>query len=272
MTSSKLMKPEEAVDLIEDGMSITVSGITFSRNPMMLVSYIIKSGKKDLYFIDREPGFALDVLVASGAVNRIRASMVTFELYGLAPSVRRFVEEGKVEFIEDTCGAFVAGLRAGAQGIPFMPVRGVLGSDLVKLHERLGTWKVMKDPFTNEEILAVRAIRPDVAIIHVNYSDEYGNAVIEGPRYEDELKVRAAKKVIITAEKIVPTDYIRKYECPLSATAIHVSAVVWASKGAWPTAMHNCYEADYSAIESYYNEAKKGNAISWIERNLLSRW
>ncbi len=272
MPSSKLMGSQEAVNLIEDGMSITVSGITFSRNPMMLISYLIKSGKKDLYFIDREPGFALDVLVASGVISKVRASMATFELYGLAPSVRKSVEEGKIEFIEDTCGAFVAGLRAGAQGVPFMPVKGVLGSDLVKLHEKTGTWKVLKDPFSNEEVLVVKATRPDVAIIHVNYSDEYGNAVIEGPKYEDELKVRAAKKVIITAERIVPTDYIRKYECSLSATTIHVSAVVWAPRGAWPTAMYNSYEADYKAIENYYNEAKRGGASSWIKRNLLNRW
>jgi glutaconate CoA-transferase subunit A len=272
LPSSKLMTMEEALDLIEDGMSITISGITFSRNPMIFITGLIRAKKKDLFFIDREPGFGLDVMVAAGIVKRIRAAMATFEHFGLAPNVRKAVEKGEVEFIEDTCGAVVAALRAGAQGVPFMPVRGVIGSDLVKLHEKLGDWKVIKDPFNNEEILVVKAIRPDVAIIHVNYSDEYGNAVIEGPRYEDEIKIRAAKRVIITAERIVPTDYLRKYECPLSSTTIHVSAVVYAPGGAWPTAMYNCYEADYKAIEEYYVEAKKGNAKLWIENKLIKRW
>jgi len=272
LPSSKLVSIDDALDIIEDGMSITISGITFSRNPMMFVSKLIEAKKKDLYFIDREPGFALDVMVVAGVVSKIRAAMTTFEFYGLSVNVRRAVERGEVKFIEDTCGAIVAGLRAGAQGVPFMPVSGVIGSDLIKLHEKLGDWKVIKDPFEGDEVLVVKAIRPDVAIVHVNYSDEYGNAVIEGPRYEDELKIRAAKKVIITAERIVPTDYLRKYECPLSATTVHVEAVVHAPGGAWPTAMYNCYEADYKAIEDYYNSAKEGRALSWIEENLLKRW
>ncbi len=272
MPSSKLVSLREALDLIEDGMSITISGLTFSRNPMAFIAGLIKTGKKDLYFIDREPGFALDVLVASGVVKKIRAAMSTFELFGLSPSVRRSVEEGKVEFIEDTCGALVAALRAGAYGIPFMPIRGVLGSDLVKIHEKLSTWKIIEDPFSGERILAVKALRPDIAIIHVNYSDEYGNSVIEGPRYEDEIKVRAAKRVIITAERIVPSDYLRKFEYPLSSTAMHVDAVVYVPKGAWPTAMYNCYEADYDAIKEYYDMAKRGDPFEWIKTNLLERW
>jgi len=270
--SSKLMSLEEALDLVEDGMSITISGITFSRNPMHFIAGLVRAGKKNLYFIDREPGFGLDVMVASGLIRGIRAAMATFELYGLAPSVRRAVESGEVEFLEDTCGAVIAGLRAGAYGLPFMPVRGVLGSDLVKLHEKAGTWRVIRDPFSGEEILAVKAIRPDVAVIHVHYSDEYGNAVIEGPRYEDELKIRASRRVIITAEEIVSSDYIRRLPHTLSATSVHVEAVVHSPGGAWPTAMYGLYKADYKAIEEYYKASREGLAPKWVEEKLLRRW
>ncbi|MCE4614186.1 MAG: hypothetical protein F7B60_01465 [Desulfurococcales archaeon] len=272
MPSSKLVRLDEALELVEDGMSITISGITFSRNPMTFIAGLIKTGKKDLYFIDREPGFGLDILVASGAVRGVRAAMATFELYGLAPSVRSAVEHGRIEFLEDTCGAIIAGWKAGAYGIPFMPVRGVLGSDLVKLHEEAGTWKVIKDPFDGEEVLAVRSVEPDVAVVHVHYSDEYGNAMIEGPRYEDELKVRSSKKVILTAEKIVHSDYLRMVPHVLSASTLHVDAVVYAHMGAWPTAMYGLYQADYDSIGEYYNSVKKGKAMEWIESRLLKRW
>jgi len=271
--SPRLVDLETAAEMIEDGASVTVSGMTFVRNPSALVAALVKAGKKSLCFIDREPGFVLDVLAASDALSCIRAAMASFELFGLAPSVRRLAEAKRVEYIEDSCGAVIAGLRAGAQGVPFMPARGLLGSDLLRLHEeRWGTWKRIRDPFTGEELVAVKAIEPDYALIHVHYADEYGNAVIEGPRFEDELKIRAAKHVIISAEKIVPTEELRGFPHTLSATALHVDAVVHAPGGAWPTSMPGLYAADYEAIKSYHSAALEGKAAEWIRSRLLPRF
>jgi len=272
LPSSKLVSLKDAVELVEDGMSITISGITFSRNPMAFIAALIKAGRRNLYFIDREPGFGLDILAAAGALRGVRAAMATFELYGLMPTLRRLVEEGKIEFLEDTCGAVIAGLRAASYGLPFMPVAGVLGSQLVELHEKAGTWRVIRDPFTGREIVAVKAIEPDVAVVHMHYCDEYGNCVIEGPRYEDELKVRAARRVIVTAEEIVESDKLRGLPHQLSSTSVHVDAVVHTPRGAWPTAMYGLYPADYNAIREYRDYAREGRAMEWIEKNLLSRW
>lgn len=267
------MSLKDAVSLINNDDEITISGITFFRNPMSLIAAIIKSEKKRLSFVDREPGFGLDVLVASNSLKKVRAAMATFEHFGLSPSVRRAAERKEVDYLEDTCGAIIAGLRAGAQGVPFMPVRGIIGSDLVKIHESIGTWKIIKDPFYNEDIVAVKAIEPDVALIHVHMSDIYGDSVILGPRYEDELKIRAAKKVIIAAEKIVDKEELRKRNAELlSSTIFNVDAVVHSPNGAWPTGMYSLYEANYKAIEDYYNNAKNGKAIEWIKENLINRW
>ncbi|MGC9210508.1 MAG: CoA transferase subunit A [Acidilobus sp.] len=270
------MSLRDAVQLVREGDEITISGMTFFRNPMMFIAALIKEGRRGLSFVDREPGIGLDVLVAAGALRKVRAAMATFEHYGLSPSVRRAAEKGEVQYVEDTCGAVIAGLRAGAQGVPFMPVRGILGSDLLKLHESLGSWKVIKDPFTGEEIVAVRAIEPDVAIVHVQVSDEYGNALIRGPRYEDELKIRASKRVILTAEKVVPEDVMRELMksegAALSASSVHVSAVVNAPGGAWPTGVYGHYDPDYEAIREYYEMARSGRAGEWIAERLLKRW
>ncbi|ESQ24810.1 MAG: Acyl CoA:acetate/3-ketoacid CoA transferase, alpha subunit [uncultured Acidilobus sp. JCHS] len=276
MPSSKLMKVPEAIELVKDGDELTISGMTFFRNPMMFIAALLKGGRKGLSFVDREPGFGLDVLVAGGALSRVRAAMATFEHYGLSPSVRRAAEKGEVEYIEDTCGAIIAGLRAGAQGVPFMPVRGIIGSDLLPLHEKRGNWKVIKDPFSGEDLVVVKAIEPDVAVIHVQVSDEYGNALIRGPRYEDELKIRASKRVVITAEKVVPSDVMREIAknegATLSASSVHVTAVVEAPGGAWPTGVYGLYEPDYAAIKEYYEMAKAGRAYEWIASRLLTRW
>jgi glutaconate CoA-transferase subunit A len=273
MPTSKVMSLNEAVDLINNGDLITISGMTFFRNPTSFIAALVNSNKKDLSFVDREPGFGLDVLTAANKLKMIRAAMATFEHFGLSPSVRKAAERKQVDYLEDTCGAVIAGLRAGAQGVPFMPVRGVIGSDLVKIHEERNTWKIIKDPFTNEDIAIIKAIEPDVAVIHVHMSDEYGNAVILGPRYEDELKIRAAKKVIITAEKIVDKEELKKRNAEtLSSTLIHATAVINAKNGAWPTAMYTMYEADYKAIKEYYEYAKEGRAMDWIKANLIKRW
>ncbi|MGC9071144.1 MAG: CoA transferase subunit A [Acidilobus sp.] len=276
MPSPRLMPLRDAVQLVKDGDEITISGITFFRNPMAFIAVLIREGKRGLAFVDREPGLGVDVLVASGSLARVRTAMATFEHYGLAPSVRRAAERGELQYVEDTCGAIIAGLRAGAQGVPFMPVRGVVGSDLVQLHEKLGTWRTIKDPFTGEELIAVRSIEPDVAVIHVQISDEYGNAIIRGPKYEDELKIRASRSVILTAEKVVPTDVmkdlVKSEGVSLSASAVHVSAVVSAPNGAWPTGVYGHYDPDYDAIRDYYEMARVGRALEWISKKLIERW
>ncbi len=134
-----------------------------------------------------------------------------------------------------------------------MPVKGVLGSSLVPLHEKEGTWKVSEDPFSGEKIVLVKAIIPDVAIIHVNKADEEGNSEIQGPLYEDEFKAKAAKKVIITAEEIVPKTYF--YGKRPTINSEYVTAVVHTYKGAEPTSMYPLYDADYEGILSILGQA-----------------
>ncbi|MCY0859294.1 MAG: CoA transferase subunit A [Sulfolobaceae archaeon] len=239
----------DAIELINDGDMITISGISIYRNPMAFIYELVKSNKKDLYFVDREPGFGLEVLLRHGIVKKVRVAMSTLEWFGIPPYFRKKIESKEVELLEDTCGAFMAGIRAGAMGVPFIPVRGVLGSDLVKLHERYGTWKVIQDPFNGDEIVLVKAINPDVAIIHVHKADEEGNAEILGPLYEDEFKARAAKKVIITAEEIVDKSYF--YGRRPTINGIYVTAVVHAPRGAEPTGMYGLYDPDYEAIANF---------------------
>ena len=149
---SKIVSLEEATKLVKNGDSITISGISIHRNPMAFIYSLVKEGIRNLYFIDREPGFGLEVLLKYGAVRKLRVAMSTVEWFSSIPKYfRKAIENKEVEILEDTCGAFISGIRAGAFGVPFMPVRGVIGSDLIKIHEREGTWKVIEDPFSGEK-------------------------------------------------------------------------------------------------------------------------
>jgi glutaconate CoA-transferase subunit A len=261
MHRGKILSISEALDLINDGDEIAVGGMSFHRNPMAIALAIARSNKRDLALVDREPGLAFDLLTMSGRVRRIRAAMVTFEHYGIAPGFRRMTKNGEVEFVEDVCDGIRSGLRAGAYGFPFMPSGIALDSDLVSLNVERGLWRVIKDPFDGEELVAVKAIRPEVAIIHAHRADEEGDVELLGPKYEDLLKIQASRRVIITVEELVPEDYFRENPERLTIPAFLTTAVVHAPRGAWPTAMYGRYGADYVAIKKYFDAVKAGLSV-----------
>lgn len=148
----------------------------------------------------------------------------------------------------------VAGLRAAAYGIPFQPVAGVHGSDLPKING----WKSITDPYgSGQEVYVIPAIRPDVAIIHANEADERGNARVFGSPFWDHPLTRAAKRVLVTTEKLVPTESLAARPELTLVPGFMVEAVAIVPGGAWPGSMHPLYEIDYQAVEAYLRDAEK---------------
>lgn len=140
-----------------------------------------------------------------------------------------------------------AGLRAAIQGVSFMPMAGLAGSDLV----RASGFRTVADPYTGQEWVAIPAIAPDWCIVHVHEADEQGNSRILGPKYDDVLKARAARNLIVTAERIVDG---REFAARPELTDIPgflVTAVVHAPGGAWPHGCHGCYPPDEAFFEAY---------------------
>ena len=144
----------------------------------------------------------------------------------------------------------VSGLRAASYGIPFQPVAGVFGSDLAAING----WQTVKDPYTGREVYVIPAIQPDVAVIHVNEADELGNARVYGTPFWDHPATRAAKRVLITAERLVPTDVLRLQPELTLVPGFMVEAVAIVPNGAWPGSMHPLYEIDYLAVERYLKD------------------
>ncbi len=241
----------DAVGLIKDGDLVTLGGATFHRAPMEVVREMVRQGRKELILVDREPAIDFDLLIGAGCVAKVRAGMLAFELFGFAPNFRKKSEAGEIITKEGACQPIIAGFRAAAMGLPSLPVKGMLGSDLLEISEIIGSQKPMTDPFTGEPMIAVRAIEPDVAVIHVQKADEYGNARIEGPFYEDVIKAKAAKTVVVTAEEIIPSAEFRRMPEATKLPHFIVDAVVHTPKGAYPCSCFNYYEADYDHIKGY---------------------
>lgn len=146
----------------------------------------------------------------------------------------------------------VAGLRAAAYGIPFQPVGGVHGSDLAALNQ----WQKIRDPYgSGQEVYVIPAIRPDVAVIHANEADEHGNARVLGSPFWDHPLTRAAKRVLITAERLVTTATLAAQPELTLVPGFMVEAVAIVPRGAWPGSMHPDYEVDYKAVGEYLLDA-----------------
>lgn len=146
----------------------------------------------------------------------------------------------------------VAGLRAAAYGIPFQPVGGVYGSDLA----RLNGWQTVRDPYgSGRDVYVIPAIQPDVAVIHAHEVDELGNARIYGSPFWDHPLTRGAKRVLVTAERLVPTDALRAQPELTLVPGFMVEAVAIVPGGAWPGSMHPLYEIDYPAVGHYQQDA-----------------
>ena len=146
----------------------------------------------------------------------------------------------------------VAGLRAAAYGVPFQPVAGVHGSDLAELNG----WKKIADPYgSGREVYVIPAVQPDVAVIHVNEADEHGNARVFGSPFWDHPLTRAAKRVLVTAERLVASETLAAQPELTLVPGFMVEAVAIVPRGAWPGSMHPLYEIDYAAVERYMKDA-----------------
>lgn len=262
---------EEAAGLVSDGALVTFGGATFHRAPMEFVRELIRQGKRSLNLVDREPAMDFDLLIGAGSVSKVRTGMLAFEIFGMAPNFRKKSEAGELITKEGACQPIIAGFRAAAMGLPSLPVKGMLGSDLLNISEVIGSQKQIEDPFTGEKMIAVRAIEPDVVIIHAQKADEYGNVRIEGPIYEDVIKAKAAKNVIVIVEELISNNEFRRN--PEATTLPHflVDAVVETPKGAYPCSCFNYYDADYDHIKEYLKAAAEDRFAEYLERYVYRR-
>jgi glutaconate CoA-transferase, subunit A len=245
----KVVSLEEAASFVSDGDSVGIGGSTMSRTPMGMIWAIVRAGRKNLSCSRCIMSSDGDLLFGSGACDQVITSWFSQSiLWGISKVMRHHVETGRARFDEWSHMAIGMRFRAGAMGVPFMPIRSMLGSDV--LRERPEA-KEMECPFTGEKLLLVPALNPDVALIHVQRCDAYGNAQIDGLQFMDIDLALAANRVILTTERIVSNDQIRRAPDQTKIPFFAVDAVVELPFGCAPHECYGAYEPMFRHMEYY---------------------
>ena len=245
----KVVSLEEATSFVRDEDSVGIGGSTMSRTPMGMIWALIRAGRKRLTCARSIVSSDGDLLFASGACDHMVTSWFSQGiLWGVSKVMRHHVETGKARYDEWSHMAMGMRFRAGAMGVPFMPIRSMLGSDVRKLRPEAIE---MECPFTGEKLLLVPALNPDVALIHVQRCDPYGNAQIDGLQFMDIDLAMAANKVVLTTERIVSNDQIRRAPDQTKIPFFAVDAVVELPFGCAPHECYGVYEPMLRHMEDY---------------------
>jgi glutaconate CoA-transferase subunit A len=233
----KVMSLEEAASFVSDGDHLAIGGCTMSRTPTAMIWSLVRAKKKNLTISRSIVSSEGEVLFGSGVSEHIITSWFSQGIvWGVSKVMRHYTESGKARFDEWSHMALGLRYRAGAMGIPYMPVRSMIGSDV---NARLGDQvKEIECPFTGERLMALPALNPDIALIHVQRADAYGNAQLDGLQFMDIDIAMAANRVILTTERIVSNNQIRRAPDQTRIPFFTVDAVVEVPYGSAP---HECY-------------------------------
>ena len=262
----KLVSLEEAAGHVADGDVVALGGALSYREPMALVRELVRAGRRDLHLIGSAHGVDVDLLVGAGTVGVLEESYVGYEQdFGLAPAYRRAAESGMLVLRETCCYTLLQQLRAAEYGIPFMPVRGILGTGIHRLHPEYGE---IRCPFTNQRLVAVPALAPDVALIHGLLADRRGNVHLARPLVLDERFTFASRKVVVTVERIASQSEVAEAGVVLPYFA--VTAVVEAPYGAHPTSCYPHYTYDRAHLGEWVKAAGADEGVrQYLDRYVL---
>jgi glutaconate CoA-transferase, subunit A len=255
---------EEAVALIKEGQIVAIGGFGADNHPMAIVRELIRTGKRNLTIVaSATAGLEIDLLIGAGCVKKLIAPYVGQEMYcPIGHNYRKYAESGQIEVMETSEYLLYAGFFAAASGQEFFAWRGGVGTSIPQLNKELVEFI---DPIgKTKKIIAVPPLRPDWAIIHVGWSDVYGNGQHLGARFGDRWMARASNRIMTQTERIVPNSVIRKN--PFMTTIAYADVVVEAPYGGHPYAAHGFYKEDVEFIQDYVkcSEAnRKGDTKTW---------
>ncbi|HHW74710.1 MAG TPA: CoA transferase subunit A [Firmicutes bacterium] len=264
---SKVTTAKKAVSrLLKDGDYLAVGGFGSNRIPTALLHEIVRQGKNNLGFSGHTATHDLQILAGGKCINRCDiAYVIGLEARGLSPISRKAFEEGEIEATEWTNAALAWRYKAASMGISFIPTRNMFGTDTLKYSAAVQ----LPCPYTGKNYIALPALYPDLAIIHVHRCDVYGNAQIDGITISDLELARAAKRLIISTERLVPESTIRQRPESTGIPFYLVDAVIEIPYGAYPANMAYEYFSDEEHLGRWLEvERDEEQFRSFLQKNI----
>jgi len=259
---NKTMDFSQALGQIRHGDTIGIGGMTLYRKPMAFVRGLVRRELRDLTVMGMCSGFEAELLAAAGSLGTLRTCYFGLEFLGLAPLLRKAVEQGRVKVVEETEYTIAVGLQAALMRVPYLPSRDCeVGTDFFRIRPDL---RRAPCPVTGEELTWFPALAPRVAIIHAPMADEQGHTWLGGQHCVDAQLAMAADYTIVTVEKIVSTAEIKAAQGGAGLVSFMVDAVVEAPGGAHPTSCYPDYPLDVVHLTNYLRQARGGDAAAYL--------
>jgi glutaconate CoA-transferase subunit A len=259
----------ELTEVIQDGAKLAIpkdsSGVA-----MQATRELVRRGVRDLHLVCvPTSGIQADILIGSGSVRTLETSAITLGEFGGGPRFAAALHGGRLEMRDATCPAVYAALQAGEKGIPYIPLRGLIGSDVMK---HRSDWKVIDNPFAqNDPIAVLPAIRPDVSLFHTPLADRFGNVFV-GRERDLITMAHASARTLVTVEEIADGNLLDDdSRAGAVLPAIYVSNIAVAERGAWPLALGDRYADDESMLANYAALARTDEGFAQFIEQWLSR-
>ena len=273
-TGASLLTVEELVARIPDGASV-ISAADNNGVPMAAARALVRRGARDLRLIGGPTaGLMADLLIGAGCADSIETAAVSLGEFGLAPRFRAAAESGALKVRDSTCPAIHAALQAAEKGSPFAPLRGLIGSDILRYRD---DWKVIDNPFSEQDgtaagdpIVLLPAIMPDFALFHAPCGDARGNVWI-GVRRELMTMAHAAQATLVTVEEIFDGDLMDDPAmAPGTLPDLYVDGVARAPNGCWPLGLIGRYPVDATHLRDYVAAAATESGFrAYLDRHVF---
>lgn len=256
---SKIINLKDAVREIPNGAEIAIGGFAITRSPVAFINEMIRQEKKDLNVYQPIVCMATDMLVGVGAVKKLSYGGGSLDRFGRMERINEAFEQNTIDAREFSGLSLTYRFLAGSLGMPFIPTKTLLGTDILNnlIKKNDDSVMITTSPYeNNEKLVYIKALQPEYAVIHAPYADEKGNIIIEGPVWDLEIG-KAAKKLFVTVDQIVSNEYIKMHPEKVVIPSVFTYAVIEVPYGAYPTAVYKMYDYDKDMLSKYANINKK---------------
>ncbi len=271
MGNDKVLPLSEAIrKFVQDGDSLALGGWVITRCVVAGVHELIRQRKKNLTICQGLSGFDTDLLVGAGCVTHLITAGGTLDAFGLLNRVNDSFAKGKLTVENNSALGMATRFLAGSLGLPFLPVRAILGSEIMQDLSKTKAAAEISCPFTRQNVVLLKALNPKAAMIHVQRADKEGNAQIDGPVWDSRDMAGSAERILLTTEELVPGSELAKNPERTIIPGFNVASVSLVPFGAHPTSCYRYYDYDSEQLKIYSKASTDDNKFEkYVSENVL---